>query len=155
MSEIDATWSKLNEKISATTNAHDLGVALHTAQDFYAHSNYVELYIQYYEGNGGDISKLKPGDIPLYQDASSELKKFLGENGLKTGEFHFIDDAVFQNGKNDSDKHHSKIAKDKSDKHHGSDKVRGSKSTFFEFAAEAATEASKRIIEENLKNIEE
>src|SRR3990167_3474314 len=94
--EINETWSELGEKIAKTDysfNKGGLGVALHTVQDFYSHSNYVELYIDYFKSKGGDISKLKPGDIPIYDEKTkdSDFGKYLDkQNSLETGKFNFF-----------------------------------------------------------------
>ena len=67
----------------------DVGQALHTTQDFYSHSNHTEMYLEYYTSTGGDASKLGVGDIPLFEDASSDFKSFLENKGdaFRTGEF--------------------------------------------------------------------
>ncbi len=64
--EVNNTWTNLNNKINETTgniglgnralgglDVIALGKQLHTVQDFYAHSNYVELYVEYYQNNNG------------------------------------------------------------------------------------------------------
>ena len=63
---------------------HLVGQSLHSIQDFYSDSNYIELYIQQYGETALD-------QIPTYQDVLSNSKysdfaKLLGSN-LKTGEY--------------------------------------------------------------------
>lgn len=61
-----------------------VGRILHSIQDFYSHSNYVELYIQAY-------GKEKLKDIPTFEDAlsDSKFKRFamLLKYRLKTGDY--------------------------------------------------------------------
>src|SRR3990167_893818 len=158
--EINKTWSKLGEKIANTDysfNNGGLGVALHTVQDFYSHSNYVELYIDYFKSKGGDISKLKPGDIPIYDEKTkdSDFGKHLAgldkQIGLKTGEFNFFRWIVGMDKKHAEKQgkiHHDVLAKDSPDKGKGSEKVEGSESTYHDFAREVATQHSTEILKE-------
>ena len=67
----------------AAKNYTEAGVNLHTIADFYAHSNYIELY-QRYKG-GSDIN-----DIPIFTDAIQDegFMSFVDANGgLKTGKY--------------------------------------------------------------------
>jgi RHS repeat-associated protein len=160
--EIDETWSEVKDRIAGSDNAHDLGVNLHTVQDFYAHSNYVELFMQFYEEQGGDVSALDPSSVPLYEDASPELQTYLGENGLRTGEYDFIDDAVLKNSKNNGPNHHENMSKDNPDKPkkgvpgsiQGSKTVKGNSNTYHAFAKNLAVRASTKIIQENEDKID-
>lgn len=71
--------------MSARSLGHAVGIALHSIQDFYSHSNYVELYNQAYPGQT-DISK-----IPTLKEAQSDprFKAFaaLLKTDLKTGTY--------------------------------------------------------------------
>ena len=63
------------------------GISLHTVADFYAHSNYIDLYSKYADENK---SSMNIADIPTFSDAMNDEKfmKFVEENGgLKTGAF--------------------------------------------------------------------
>ena len=63
------------------------GISLHTVADFYAHSNYIDLYSEY--ANENKLS-MNIDDIPTFSDAMNDEKfmKFVEENGgLKTGAF--------------------------------------------------------------------
>jgi hypothetical protein len=61
----------------------DAGMTLHTVGDFYSHSNYIDLYMEYAEDAGIDIDV---NNIPTFDEAISipEFKTIL-EQGLKTG----------------------------------------------------------------------
>ena len=65
----------------------EFGMVLHTIADFYSHSNYIELYIDYYINKNG----IPPGleSIPTFQNASNEFKDFLKSKGneFRTGSF--------------------------------------------------------------------
>jgi hypothetical protein len=77
-SEVQATWTKLNNDIDSRINnigsgnkkfggydVERLGINVHNVQDFYSHSNYVELYVEYYKAaNNGAM----PTEVPIYTD---------------------------------------------------------------------------------------
>jgi hypothetical protein len=104
-----------------------LGVNLHTVQDFYSHSNYVELYIEYYQANNNGAM---PTDVPTYDEGMKieGFKKLMertttndkGEYmGLHSGEFN-LKDNEFWDINPFSDKHtgpnsHKHRNKDKAD----------------------------------------
>jgi hypothetical protein len=72
---------------------YGLGADLHNVEDFYSHSNYVELYAEYYKNEVGDMSKFSVDKVPLFQDGIKDGKfreKYLKrkDNGLMTGDFH-------------------------------------------------------------------
>ena len=89
--KIDETWQNINnleQKIISDTKANggtaygagiQLGEVLHTVQDFYSHSNYIELYRDYY----GDKGKYGDVEVQLYSEAikdagfNSYLEKYL------------------------------------------------------------------------------
>jgi hypothetical protein len=67
-------WAKLDQKLDdikslEENGAIDLGLVLHNVADFYAHSNFITEYIDWWmEQPGTDIRTLKPEDIPTYVD---------------------------------------------------------------------------------------
>jgi len=65
------------------------GRMIHTVQDFYSHSNYVELYIDYYKGlNAGSM----PTSVPTYDNGIKiEVFNSILKNKLSTGEFDLMD----------------------------------------------------------------
>lgn len=138
--EVEKTWEELNKSIDS--KIEDLGSVnrsiggddavlfgrmLHTVQDFYAHSNYVELYVEYYQdANDGAM----PTSVPTYdegiliegfrelmeRDTFDEDGKY---QGLYTGEFHLLDNE-FWDFDPSGDKHtgpnsHKHTNKDKAD----------------------------------------
>jgi RHS repeat-associated protein len=62
------------------------GVSLHTVADFYAHSNYIELYKEYAKANN---LSMEVDAIPTFSEAQKDKKLmgYLKENGLKTGTY--------------------------------------------------------------------
>ena len=73
-----------NGKMTEFGFGHLVGRNLHTIQDFYSHSNYIELYIQQYGETSLDL-------IPTFQDVLSDPQysdfSQLLESNLKTGEY--------------------------------------------------------------------
>jgi len=91
------------------------GRMIHTAQDFYSHSNYVELYIEYFKGaNDGAM----PTSVPIYDDGilNKDFNTLLNSK-LRTGDFDVIDNEFTNpNGKKaQAPTSHNKINKDKAD----------------------------------------
>lgn len=65
------------------------GRLIHTVKDFYSHSNYVELYIEYYKGtHKGEM----PTSVPIYDDGIKDAKfNAILQKSLRTGDFDVID----------------------------------------------------------------
>jgi hypothetical protein len=85
--EVSAQWKGITQRINdrPAWDFYGLGADLHNVQDFYSHSNYVELYVDYYKkSNGGAM----PAAIPIYDVGvkDAEFNKVL-EGSLKTGTF--------------------------------------------------------------------
>lgn len=93
--EVQTAWSQLNSSIQEDLNdigwgnilfggkdVKDFGRHLHNVADFYAHSNYVDLYISYYQKKCGT----NPTSVPLYDDGllDEDFREIL-ENELRTG----------------------------------------------------------------------
>ncbi len=121
------------------------GLALHTVADFYAHSNYIELYKQYAKKNNlsDDIN-----DIPTFSEAQKDekLMSYLKDNGLKTGTygsgpFEYIKDS-YTNDPNA----HGRLNKDKNDTYAGSKKYNNNGTITMH-------EAAKRVAQKELNNI--
>ena len=122
--QIQNNWKRLDQsinemKINASFETGvDLGKKLHAVEDFYAHSNYVELYVQYYmDNNKGKIPDFE--EIPLFQDAISMDNKFKNilKNKLKTGHMdvgtYVLDkETDIEQTHKDGNVHHDDIAKD-------------------------------------------
>jgi hypothetical protein len=101
-SQIQSTWNQLNAKINGIIadigsvnikiGGYDvvaLGKELHTVADFYAHSNYVDLYVGYYKSNNNGNM---PTTIPTYEEGLQDagFKEILKSN-LRTGDFNLFD----------------------------------------------------------------
>jgi RHS repeat-associated protein len=133
--EVKATWAKLNNDIDSRIknigsgnkkfggyDVERLGINVHNVQDFYSHSNYVELYIEYYKSvNNGAM----PTEVPIYSEGVKiEGFKTLMERtttdkngkyqGLHSGTFSvtkFVEDKA--KGKTDTDPNsHEQMNKD-------------------------------------------
>ncbi len=76
--QVQKTWNKLNSHLNSKIDdlgsfnrkyggddAVLFGRMLHTVQDFYSHSNYVELYIEYFKGSHDGSM---PTSVPIYDD---------------------------------------------------------------------------------------
>ena len=66
------------------------GMELHAIADFYSHSNYIDLYNQYAQEAGIDLSK---SGIPVFSEAMDDesFKTFAeSHGGLKTGSFNVV-----------------------------------------------------------------
>ena len=83
--EIRANWKIINgnieeinigvfNKIFGGYDVLRLGKQLHSVQDFYAHSNYVELYIEYYRSKNDDNLPAL-GEIPTYDEVMDNAEK--------------------------------------------------------------------------------
>jgi CRISPR/Cas system-associated protein endoribonuclease Cas2 len=151
--QIDDNWKAVSGKIHNSTSFYELGRNLHTVEDFYSHSNYVELYIAYFKKNGGDVSELKPGGIPLYENATDEFKTYLADNGLKTGEFHLGKWLLGKDNKGDG-QHHDDIAKDSPESGNGATCVEGTNNQYslHDYAKALATQATTNELNNNQVN---
>jgi RHS repeat-associated protein len=101
-SAVQERWNSLNNTISTTINnigggnkqlggsdVVKLGRLVHNVQDFYAHSNYAELYMEYYQGaNNGAL----PTSLPTYDEGikNADFNSLLKDK-LRTGDFHLLD----------------------------------------------------------------
>jgi len=161
-SEIQSTWKSINEVksiIKRTNDYYALGILLHTVQDFYSHSNYVELYVQYYKDQGGDMSKFSADMIPLFEDGIKikEFREKYLEPKLRTGDFDLKKNEKFdffglfgdfdENDKNT----HYRMNKDSNKSLQGKEKVKGTKMTYHDLAKNVATRATDKILKEKKK----
>jgi hypothetical protein len=137
--QVSAQWKAIGERISdrPSWDYYGLGADLHNVQDFYSHSNYVELYVDYYKKNNDGAT---PDAVPTYDVGvkDAEFNKVL-EGSLKTGTFgvgEFIVDEKMKKKDMGPDSHQKmnkddakglfgKLAKDVAQKH--SEKIIGEK----------------------------
>jgi RHS repeat-associated protein len=126
--EVNQTWNDLNKDISQTISnigtvnkkiggwdIDKLGNLIHNVQDFYSHSNYVELYIEYYKSeNDGEM----PTSVPTYDEGikNGDFTSLL-QNKLRTGDFDFLDNEKTnpKGTKAQSPTSHNKMNKDHAD----------------------------------------
>ena len=133
-SDVQSRWNTLNNKIDKTISrigkgnklfggrdVLQLGRMLHNVQDFYAHSNYAELYIEYYQGvNNGEL----PTYLPTYDEGinNPDFNKMLKER-LRTGDFHLLDNEKIDlnpfRENADEPTSHNNMNKDKADTYAG------------------------------------
>jgi hypothetical protein len=156
---IDNYWEKFNKRFDKAKGLNRaFGAALHTAQDFYSHSNYAELYVEYYKKNGGDISKFKASDVPLYNDAgttkSGTATETFGQFLLSKGDAFRTGDFKVGNPVNGTEyakanpNSHAAMNKDSKDTERGKETVGGKDNTitYNELAEDLATrETANRI----------
>jgi hypothetical protein len=150
-SAVQQRWNSLNKDISTTlgnigngnkllggSDVKRLGKLIHNVQDFYSHSNYVELYIEYYQSaNDGAL----PTSVPIY-DAGIKNSDFnsLLKDKLRTGDFNLIDNEKIDidplHERANLSTSHNKMNKDNVDTYAG------------KLAKLAAIEHSTKILEE-------
>jgi len=82
--QIMSNWTQINNTLQEVKDdfgsfnkeyggydAIKLGVALHSVADFYAHSNYIEVYFDYYKANNdGNLPNIE--DIPTFEEAMKD-----------------------------------------------------------------------------------
>ncbi|MBX7204091.1 MAG: hypothetical protein K1X81_01580 [Bacteroidia bacterium] len=176
--EVIKKWIQLEAEIKAldigfvnkTFGGYDvkkLGTLLHNVQDFYSHSNYVELYIQYYQdAHNGDVPD--ENQIPTFDEVLANKDKyaaFMGylnpanptkkTPGLKTGSFNLfrwllgIDKLYTKWVK--GEKHHDEMAQDEESKAKVVKSKDGKKSiNTFRARVILAKKSSKKILKEKL-----
>jgi RHS repeat-associated protein len=160
--KIKETWNDLNQK--KINSAWDLGRHLHTVQDFYAHSNYVELYVQYYQESGQDMSLFDPKTIPTYNEAMAAngvfAQNYLGN--LHTGHFslfYWLLGSDHARARKKKVIHHDHLNKDSAKKGNGAQNVAGTHFTWHDLAKEAATRETiqmlNKVIEQQNANQDE
>lgn len=99
---IKSNWNFLNKEIRNIFAKDDrdekkyvvYGRIAHVRADFYSHSNYVELYSQYFKANNPSNTRCNINDIPTFNQMMTDnkfagFKKFLEENpnSLYTGTY--------------------------------------------------------------------
>lgn len=155
-------WIKLNRafKKNSDLSAQRNGWLLHELMDFYAHSNFIELYIEYWINTGKNINDLTLDNFPTYEVAIGEFK-FNNDYAprLKSGHFDLIKwinrtivpfwenvDYIYadENGYT----HHDKMNKDEPGKGRSDEYLFKSKNTLHQYARSAALHAAiKKLLE--------
>ena len=88
--KIAERWNKIYsdiENLASKGDFNEEGRMLHNTQDFYAHSNYIELYVKYYVETKGNMIGFDIDKIPTFDEADGDFKNLL-KNELKTGEWY-------------------------------------------------------------------
>jgi hypothetical protein len=149
---VQRTWAEINGRM-ANRNSGDyygLGVDLHTVQDFYAHSNYVELYVEYYRDSGKDMGSFTVTMIPLYQDGINDeaFRTNYLEPRLHTGEFSILKDFILEKTPENSNRHYNMNKDSEEPEHspHGADVIQGTTITWHDAAATVAQTASAQAV---------
>jgi RHS repeat-associated protein len=149
-SEIETTWNKVNKQIqSRGSDYNNLGYDLHTVQDFYSHSNYVELYVEFYKNQGGDMSKFSADLVPLFEDGVKDAKfKEVLKKSLRTGEFELSSNEKmpWTDKSKLGKRSHYEMNKDSNESKHGKEKITGTKISFHDLAKEVAERATTEKI---------
>jgi hypothetical protein len=167
---VTQTWNQLNEHIANTNiktieeneinGIAKMGQLLHTVQDFYAHSNYVELYVQYYQESGKDMANFDPKAIPTYNEAIAAggafVDKYLNnpKAGIKTGEFNVVPWVIGVDGAIVHSKgltHHDDLNKDEPTEGKGGTNVAGTNLKWHDLAKEVATKETVNILNEQVE----
>jgi hypothetical protein len=169
--EIQANWKQINKNIDDIDidswnlqfggyDAARLGRNLHSIQDFYSHSNYIELYVEYYkEKNDGNLPLI--GRIPTYDEVisnsqkHSEFYKKLQQN-LHAGEFNldpyaYDKERDYENVHSNGQDHHDDIAKDNLKMGKYITNKAGKKLNTHLAARDVATRHTAKVIKEKLK----
>jgi hypothetical protein len=163
-SSINADFISLNNRTNSNTTPAEFGEILHTTQDFYAHSNYVELYIEFYESQGNNVKDLAVDKIPTYNEASSEFKDFLTNKGdsFRTGSFtdtkltHWLEKLGLKKEDDANDPFsHENMNKDNKDAKQGGKNPTGSNISYFKFAENVAKRATSEVLEKKYDKKEE
>ncbi len=138
-------WNNVSNSLSKSYNNNDFvsfGRDLHTVADFYAHSNYVELYVSYYtDVLKMDLENFDINSIPTFDDALADpkLSQYLKDNKLRTGYYGKGTDPS-------SETHHNRMNKDKPTSERGRKRI-NSKYTLYDAALNVANRSTRQKME--------
>jgi len=158
--EIKSSFTEINNRISnrESWDFYGLGADLHNVQDFYAHSNYVELYVQYYQSKGGDMKDFDASSIPSFDEIDSDLEQYLKDNNLRTGEWDNFDNEKMpwtDKDKLSKDTHYRMNKDDKDQSLKGKEKIKGTNITYHDAAKKVAQKHTNKIVKEFKKKSDE
>ncbi len=154
--QIENAWANINQRIAQRPkwDFYGLGADLHNIQDFYAHSNYVELYVEFYQSTGGDMKDFDVASIPTFDAVNSKFKQYLKEN-LRTGTWDDLDNEkmLWTDENKLSEDSHYKINKDNNTTSlKGKEKIKGTNSTYYDAVIAVAQKHTNKIVKENEKS---
>ena len=157
--QIKDNWKDINTRINSNIksgDAYSLGYDIHTTQDFYAHSNYVELYVKFYQSQGGDMSKFDANNIPIYDDGvkNNKFNEFLKNNNLRTGTFDDLSNEKMPwTNKDKLNKDtHFRINKDDNKSLKGKERVKGTNVNYHKLAKNVAQRHTNKILKSYSKS---
>jgi RHS repeat-associated protein len=147
LNKVNSGFCRGGERLSS---GEMFGILLHNSQDFYAHSNFVEVYIDYLiDFKGVEPGSINLGDIPIYDEAMKDPTFMELSYKLRTGDFEYLKNEYIPGV--DKDKlpstSHAKMNKDEPGKGVSDNKYRGTKFTLFEFAKNAAGRHTKKLVD--------
>lgn len=91
--EIQIGWNKINARIRLRGDYYGLGYDIHNTQDFYAHSNYVELHVEFYKDTVKVMTNYTLDSCPVYEEGikiKDFLEKYLIAKKLHSGMFSLL-----------------------------------------------------------------
>ncbi|MCK7474246.1 MAG: Het-C domain-containing protein [Rhodopseudomonas palustris] len=149
-----SNMDSINENFTNFVNKQDfttskgVGDACHAIQDFYAHSNYVEIYCQ-------NVADATPQNIQSYEEVMSgdneQLKNSLKEN-LRTGTFSL---AGPKNSKIEGPNSHEQMNKDTPNSISGSKQLsKNNTANAYDYARAAAVRHTTQFLEKHRDEIE-
>jgi hypothetical protein len=111
-------WNEVNQRLKAHDRITKYGIALHNLMDFYSHSNYVEMYLKYWENDlGKNLKDFSLDDIPHWDDAiAGGFGNSKWYSQIRTGDFQL---GVMMKGENT----HAEMNKDTRETPKGSEKI--------------------------------
>jgi hypothetical protein len=144
--QVNQGWEEVKERINEhdkvdKLSAFSFGIALHNLMDFYSHSNYVEMYLKYWENDlGKSLSSFTLHDIPHWDNAvSSGFGSSEWYKKVRTGEFKLGEMMKGQYT-------HAKMNKDAPKTEQGSKKIGDCKYTLYEIAYTAAAKHTAKFL---------
>ncbi len=176
--QIQQEWDRINDKLSTINllekgGVAELGTTLHTIQDFYAHSNYADLYLKFYASqNNGNVPSIE--EVPVWSERGEDFDNYLKANNLEvfTGEVAGYDSdgsmhSAIQGNLNllqDDEKlpptNHNNVAVDEPDSERGQKRVGSTpldpgSYTQYELRHNLAVRDSERVIRQELNETRE
>ena len=151
--EIQLGWNKVNARIRLRGDYYGLGYDIHNTQDFYAHSNYVELHVEFYKDTIKVMANYTLDSCPVYEEGikiKDFLEKYLIAKKLHSGIFSLLSNEYipWTINANLGPETHYRMNKDNSkpESLKGSSYVEGTKITYGELAKAVAMKATNIIL---------
>ncbi|WP_010423378.1 hypothetical protein, partial [Anaerophaga thermohalophila] len=146
ITQVNQGWEEVKTRINEhdkidKLSAFSFGIALHNLMDFYSHSNYVEMYLKYWENDlGKNLADFTLNDIPHWDEAvSGGFGQSKWYNQVRTGEFKL---GEMMEGSNT----HAEINKDKPSTEQGAKKIGDCQYTLYEIAYTAAAKHTAKFL---------